>query len=286
MNNVLVTGGKGQLASCIKDISSSLKKHNFIYVDVDELDITKMSDVETFFNKNKITHCINCAAYTAVDKAESDIDLTQKINVDGAKNLALACRENNAILVHISTDFVFDGNQTSFYTEEAPGAPLSVYGKTKFNGEKAITEVLKEHFIIRTAWLYSEHGNNFLKTMLRLGRERDQLSVVFDQIGTPTYAGDLAKVLVDIVFSNNKVYGLYHYSNEGVASWYDFAKAIFDESNIDIELLPIKSEAYPTPAQRPNFSVMDKSKIKNNFILTIPYWRESLKLCLTKFDKI
>jgi dTDP-4-dehydrorhamnose reductase len=284
MKNVLVTGGKGQLATCIKDISSEFKECNFIFVDIDELDITQKSSVRTFFEQNKITDCINCAAYTAVDKAESDQNKAIQINVDGAKNLALICKSNNATLIHISTDFVFDGKQTVFYSEEDIELPLGVYGETKLRGEKEIASTLNEHFIIRTSWLYSEHGQNFLKTMLRLGLERDQLSVVVDQIGTPTYAGDLAKLVASIVDQGTHDYGIYHYSNEGVASWYDFAKAIFDESDININLSPIKSEAYPTPAERPKFSVMDKTKIKAAFDLIIPYWRDSLQVCLDRLN--
>lgn len=284
MKNVLVTGGEGQLATCIKDISSVNEKYHFIYVDVDELDITKKNEVEDFFSKFKITHCINCAAYTAVDKAESDKISAHQINVVGAKNLAEACKKNKAILIHISTDFVFDGKQTNLYSEEDKACPLGVYGETKLKGEKEIGITLKEHFIIRTSWLYSEHNHNFLKTMIKLGKERDEISVVIDQIGTPTYAGDLAKVIIDLITLESDSYGKYHYSNEGVASWYDFAKAIFEECKIDIRLFSIKSEAYPTPAERPKFSVMDKSKIKKDFALIIPYWRDSMKICLRRLD--
>lgn len=286
MKNVLVTGGKGQLATCLRDISKDLNNFNFIYVDVEELDITKPEAVNDFFKKNNIDCCINCAAYTAVDKAESNQELAVAVNVEGARNLAIASNQNKAILIQISTDFVFDGNQAMLYTEDALAAPLSVYGVTKRNGEKAVTEALKEHFIVRTAWLYSEYGNNFLKTMLRLGAERDTLSVVCDQIGTPTYAGDLAKLVIKIISENRIEFGTYHYSNEGVASWYDFAKAIFDESSVNIKLSPINTIAYPTPAKRPFFSVMDKTKVKSNLGVEIPYWRESLKECLNNLQRI
>ena len=286
MKNILVTGGKGQLATCLKDITKDLPKFNFIYVDVEELDITKPDAVNDFFRKNNIDYCINCAAYTAVDDAETNQEIAAAVNVQGAKNLAIACNKNKANLIQISTDFVFNGNQALMYTEEALTAPLSVYGVTKLNGEKAVTEVLKEHFIIRTAWLYSEHGNNFLKTMLRLGAERDKLSVVSDQIGTPTYAGDLAKLVIKIISENRIEFGTYHYSNEGVASWYDFAKAIFDESSVSIQLLPISTIAYPTPAKRPVFSVMDKTKVKSILGVEIPYWRDSLKDCIVNLQKI
>jgi dTDP-4-dehydrorhamnose reductase len=280
MKNILVTGGKGQLATCIKDITKDINDLNFIYVDVDQLDITDLNAVNTFFINNEISYCINCAAYTAVDNAETNKDIAEKVNVLGARNLANACKSNQSVLIHISTDFVFDGLQTNFYTEEDKENPLSIYGLTKLQGEIAIAESLKEHFILRTSWLYSEHGQNFLKTMLRLGAEKDSLGVVVNQIGTPTYAGDLAKVIVAIVGKKKPRFGTYHYSNEGVASWYDFAKAIFDISNTKIDLSPIKTEAYPTPAKRPNFSVLDKSKIKNYMELEIPYWRDSLEKCI------
>ncbi|MFX0556032.1 dTDP-4-dehydrorhamnose reductase [Maribacter sp. CXY002] len=286
MKNILVTGGKGQLASCIKDVSGNLDNLNFIYVDIDQLDITDIKSVKTFFKKNNVSYCINCAAYTAVDKAESDKEFAEMVNVLGAKNLAITCDSNDAVLIHISTDFVFDGTHTKLYKEEDEANPLSVYGLTKLNGELVIADVLKKHIIIRTSWLYSEHGQNFLKTMMKLGSERDSLGVVVDQIGTPTYAGDLAKAIVSIIDKEKTSYGTYHYSNEGVASWYDFAKAIFDISGINVDLSPIKTEAYPTPAVRPRYSVMDKSKIKQELKFNIPNWRDSLKICLTNLQNI
>jgi dTDP-4-dehydrorhamnose reductase len=282
MKKILITGGKGQLATCIKDIAEGLNEYIFIYVDLDELDITNQAEVNSFFEFENISFCVNCAAYTAVDKAETERELSARVNKVGALNLAKACSEHGAGLIQISTDFVFDGDRAKPYTEEVAPHPLGVYGDTKLQGEKAVTDSVKEHFIIRTSWLYSEHGQNFLKTMLRLGSERDNLSVVADQIGTPTYAGDLAKVILKIITEKRTEYGVYHFSNEGVASWYDFAKAIFDESNTKVKLLPINAEAYPTPAKRPNFSVMDKSKIKNTLNIEIPYWRDSLKECLIK----
>ncbi|MGI9552866.1 MAG: dTDP-4-dehydrorhamnose reductase [Aurantibacter sp.] len=277
MTKVLVTGGNGQLASCIKDVAGGLPGHDFTYIDLDELDITDKEAVDSFF-EDYIPHwCINCAAYTAVDKAESEQEIAKKVNVDGARYLAEASKKRNARFVQLSTDFVFDGMQSSIYSETDKTAPLSVYGSTKLEGELAVADANPEHFVIRTSWLYSEYGHNFLKTMLRLGSERDTLNVVSDQIGTPTYAGDLAALIFKILKTDSPVYGLYHYSNEGVASWYDFAKAIMDESETECEVLPIKTEAYPTPAKRPTFSVMDKSKIKNTLNIEIPYWRDSLK---------
>lgn len=284
MKNVLITGGKGQLASCIKDIAQALKEYHFIYVDVDELDITKTNEIATFFDMHSIDYCVNCAAYTNVDKAESELETATKINVDGARNLAESCRKHNAKFIQISTDFVFDGKTSLPYEEQDVTKPLGVYGLTKLNGELATFESLKEFFILRTSWLYSEHGHNFCKTMLRLGSERDVLNVVGDQVGTPTYAGDLAKVILKVITDDSIEYGTYHYSNEGVASWYDFAKAIFDISNTDVKIFPIRSQAYPTPAERPAFSVMDKSKIKRELDIEIPYWRDSLIACLKKLQ--
>tara|TARA_R110000765_G_scaffold143852_5_gene245611 strand:- start:326 stop:1177 length:852 start_codon:yes stop_codon:yes gene_type:complete len=282
MKNVLVTGGNGQLATCIRENSKDQKDLNFLFVDSDQLDITNYNSVNTFFKKEDISYCINCAAYTAVDQAETDEEIADKVNVIGAKNLSETCKLLNAILIHISTDFVFDGMKTTLYTEEDNVKPISVYGLTKLQGEIAISESWEKYIIIRTSWLYSEFGNNFLKTMLRLGAERDSLGVVVDQIGTPTYAVDLAKVIITIINKANPEFGIFHYSNEGVASWYDFAKAIFDISKTNVELLPIRTEAYPTPARRPSFSVMDKSKIKSNLGIEIPYWRDSLIECLSK----
>ncbi|TVZ16170.1 dTDP-4-dehydrorhamnose reductase [Maribacter sp. MAR_2009_72] len=280
MKKILVTGGQGQLANCINDITKNNNELHVVYVDIDTLDITDKNAVTSYFKQNNFNYCINCAAYTAVDNAESNHELAEQVNYVGAQNLAYTCKDYNVTLIHISTDFVFDGKQTKFYTEEDLAQPLSVYGNTKLEGERAIANILNEHFIIRTSWLYSEHGNNFLKTMLRLGSERDELSVVVDQIGTPTYAGDLANVILDLIQKNATSYGLYHYSNEGVASWYDFAVAIFEIANIKIKVAPIKTEAYPTPAKRPSNSIMDKTKIKETFNLTIPYWRKSLENCI------
>ena len=282
MTNVLVTGSNGQLASCIKDLANLYKNLNFIYTDYQELDICDLKQLNTFFKSNlKIDYCINCAAYTAVDKAESDVDKAFEINATGAKNLAIVCRKFDAVLVQISTDFVFDGKKKEPYIETDVANPISVYGATKLQGEVEIKQLLEKYFIFRTSWLYSQHGINFMKTMLKLAKTRDEISVVSDQIGTPTYAGDLAKLILNIVSSNNTNFGLYHYSNEGVASWYDFAKAIFEETNIQITLSPINTEAYPTPAKRPVYSVMDKTKITNIMGIETGNWQDSLKRHLT-----
>ena len=277
MSNVLVTGSNGQLASCIKDLAKQYDGLNFIYTDYQELDICDLNQVNAFFKSNhKIHYCINCAAYTAVDKAESDADKAFEINANGAKNLAVACREFDAILIQISTDFVFDGEKKEPYTETDVAKPISVYGASKLQGEIEIKQILETYFILRTSWLYSEHGVNFMKTMLRLAETRDEISVVSDQIGTPTYAGDLADVILKIISSKNTNFGLYHYSNEGVASWYDFAKTIFEASNLKIKLNAIKTQAYPTPAKRPFYSVIDKAKIKSILGIETPNWSESL----------
>lgn len=281
MITVLVTGGNGQLGSCIKVIED--EHINVIFTDHHELDICDLTQVNLFFQShNSIDYCINCAAYTAVDLAESDKERAYQINELGAKNLALACKSNHTTLIHISTDFVFDGEKTGTYTELDETNPISVYGGSKLKGEIAIKQILENYFIIRTSWLYSEFGSNFLKTMLKLAEDRTVLNVIADQIGSPTYAPDLAFVIHKIIKTESVDYGLYHFSNEGVASWYDFAKAIFRIKNSEIRVNAINTTAYPTPAKRPKFSVMDKSKIKNTLKLEIPYWADSLKTCMDK----
>lgn len=284
MINVLVTGGNGQLANCIKDAVIGIKEYNFIYVDIENLDITDELAVDFFFNLTQPSWCINCAAYTAVDKAETEFEIAKKVNANGPKILAGASKKYNTKFVQISTDFVFDGIKGSIYTEEDLTNPISVYGSTKLQGEQATVDGVDEHFILRTSWLYSEHCNNFMKTMLRLGSERDELKVVGDQIGTPTYAGDLAALIIKLIRKDSKAYGLYHFSNEGVASWYDFTMAIFDIAKVNCKVLPINTDGYPTPAKRPKFSFMDKSKIKSIFNIEIPYWRDSLKKVISKIN--
>lgn len=284
MKIILVTGSNGQLANCIKDIEANYKDFKFIYTSASDLDITNSAQVDSFFKTNPIDFCVNCAAYTAVDTAETDSENAYNVNVIGAKNLALACKAHNVTLLHVSTDFVFDGKNTNPYLETDQTNPLGVYGSTKLVGEKEITTLLEKYYIIRTSWLYSEHGNNFMKTMLRLAEDRDELSVVADQIGSPTYATDLAVTLLKILGSHTHNYGIYNYSNEGEVSWYGFAKAIFQINGLKIKVNPIKTEAYPTPAQRPCYSVLDKSKIKNNFNIRIPYWKDSLKKALDRYN--
>ena len=278
MINVLVTGSNGQLASCIKHSAKQYKGLNFIYTDYQELDIRNLNHVEGFFKANqKIDYCINCAAYTAVDEAESDVEKAFEINAQGPKNLATICNEQDTILIHISTDFVFDGEKNEPYTETDIPKPISVYGASKLQGEVEIQKTLKKHFIIRTSWLYSEHGTNFMKTMLNLAKTRNEISVVSDQIGTPTYAGDLANVILKIITSNSRSFGLYHYSNEGVASWYDFASVIFKSHKLSINLIPILSNQYPAAAKRPKNSVLDSEKVKEVFNIQPSKWKISLK---------
>jgi dTDP-4-dehydrorhamnose reductase len=289
MNNlkdktILVTGANGQLGSELKVIST-YEAINFIFTDVMELNLVRAEDVNAFFNTNKIDYCINCAAYTAVDKAEKDVNAARAINVEAVQNLAEACTINHTTLFHISTDFVFRGDAHLPINEEQKPDPVSVYGFTKLQGENIALRTNPKTIVLRTSWLYSSFGNNFVKTMIRLGKERSDLGIIVDQIGTPTYAGDLAKAIVEIIRKSDELeleenYGLYHYSNEGVASWYDFAKAIFEIKSMDVPLKALSTEQYPTPAKRPNYSLMDKSKIKDTFKVEIPYWRDSLKICL------
>ena len=278
MMNVLVTGSNGQLASSIKDLAKQYDGLNFIYTDYQELDICNLKQLDSFFKSNiKIDYCINCAAYTAVDKAETDVDKAFEINATGAKNLALACKEQGVILIHISTDFVFDGQKTEPYKETDIPNPINVYGASKLKGEVEIQKTLENYFIIRTSWLYSEHGNNFMKTMLKLSETRDEISVVSDQIGSPTYAGDLAEVILNIINSNNKSFGLYHYSNEGQGSWYDFAKAILESYKYATSVIPISSSQYLAAARRPKHTVLGTEKVKAIFNIQIPKWEVSIK---------
>lgn len=275
---VLVTGAKGQLGQSLQFISEKYSNIQFYFYSSTALDITNKNNIEKIFTLIKPKFCINAAAYTAVDKAESEVKRTFQINVTGAKNLAQVCNQFTTTLIHVSTDFVFDGNKDSPYTEEDITNPKGVYGKTKREGEIEIINNVKHYFIVRTSWLYSSFGNNFMKTMLKLAKDRDNLSVVNDQIGTPTHAVDLAKAIVKIVLSGSKNYGIYHFSNEGNTSWYGFAKEIFDINQITIDLKPIPTSEFPTPAKRPKYSVLDKSKIKSEFDISIENWENSLKL--------
>lgn len=279
---VLVTGSSGQLGQSLQFIAPNYPQIDFVFCDSKTLDITSLENCETIFSNYKPDFCINAAAYTAVDKAESEPKKAFAINVTGAKNLAEVSKKFDTVLLHISTDFVFDGNKKTPYLEQDLPNPTGVYGQTKLDGEKAIQQVWEKHFIIRTSWVYSQFGNNFMKTMLRLASERDTISVVNDQIGTPTNAVDLAEILVKIILTDNRQpttdnFGIYNFSNEGQCSWYDFAKKIFEINSISINLLPIPTTSFPTPAKRPSFSVLDKSKIKAAFNLSIKSWETSLE---------
>ena len=284
MNSILIFGASGQLGQCLKKISLDKDIKNLVFLPQEKADILDDQKLKTVFDSFQPKFIINCAAYTAVDKAEEEVDLARKINKTGAENLASNCLEFGTVMIHISTDFVFEGNHPKLLVETDLAQPINIYGLTKLEGENDIVSILPAHFIIRTSWLYSEFGNNFVKTMLKLGADRDELKIIADQIGTPTYAIDLAGCILQIISSASKEYGTYHYSNEGLCSWYDFAKAIFDISGTNIKVLPIKSHEYPTKATRPLFSVMDKSKIKKTFSMEIPYWRESLIKCIEKLN--
>jgi len=278
---VLVTGSSGQLGQSLQHIAPNHKAIQFVFCTSSDLNITDIAQCHAVFKQYQPNYCINAAAYTAVDKAESEPEKAYAINVTGAKNIAEVCKAYNTVLFHISTDFVFDGTQKSPYTEEDLPNPTGVYGKTKLEGEKAVQQTWEKHYILRTSWVYSQFGHNFMKTMLRLASERDTISVVNNQIGTPTHAVDLANTLVQLIAVDNQQpttpnFGIYNFSNEGQCSWYDFAKKIFEVNNIQIDLKAIPTSSFPTPAQRPAFSVLDKSKIKNTFGLSIKNWEACL----------
>ena len=286
MIKVLVTGANGQLGKCVRDIAQKLPNISFTFTDFEELNIVDASAVNTLFEAHRFDYCINCAAYTAVDNAEDEKDRCFEINAEGPKILAEACRDFQSTLIHVSTDFVFDGKKHEPYTEEDNANPINVYGASKLKGERHVETILDNYYIFRTSWVYSEYGNNFVKTMLRLGQSREQISVVNDQLGSPTYARDLAGFILHIVSNDNKAYGLYNYSNEGAISWFDFAVAIFKNSEINIKVEPISSEYYPTRAQRPKNSVLDKTMVSETFNVNIPSWSKSLENCFLKINVI
>jgi dTDP-4-dehydrorhamnose reductase len=281
MNKVLVTGSKGQIGSEINELAS-LYPYEFFFTDRDSLDITNEQSIREFVEVHNINIIINCAAYTAVDKAESQEEIADAINHKAIEFLAQISKEKNIKLIHISTDYVFDGKNYRPYIESDATAPNSVYGKTKLNGEKALQKVNPANsIIIRTSWVYSSFGNNFVKTMLRLGQEKEQLGVIFDQVGTPTYARDLAKTILEIIPKlDNQNVKIYHYSNEGVLSWYDFAKEIMKMAKKECKINPIETKDYPLPAKRPHYSLLNKSKIKQKFNIEIPFYKDSLDTCL------
>ncbi|RYY13705.1 MAG: dTDP-4-dehydrorhamnose reductase [Chitinophagaceae bacterium] len=284
MDKILIIGADGQLGQCLRTVAELRGIENVFYAAQADADILDIQQLSALFEKEHPTHVINCAAYTAVDNAEDEHELAAAVNNTGAANVAALCNDHNAILIHISTDFVFEGNAVKLLTEDDVTAPISVYGQTKLDGELSIASIFENYYILRTSWLYSEHGNNFVKTMLKLAETRPELNVIADQVGTPTYAIDLANVIFDIVAFKKEAFGIYHFSNEGVTSWFDFAQAIFELSGRNVRVNPIPGTAYPTKARRPLFSVMDKSKIKETFGVDVPYWRESLEKCLGKLN--
>ncbi len=284
---ILVTGANGQLGSELKALQGAYPEYDMIFIDRTELDLADTEAIEAYFVDKTFDIVINCAAYTAVDKAENEVELADAINHKSVEVLANIAKEKNISLVQISTDYVFDGRSSKPYSETDTVNPQGVYGETKLKGEKAILTINPAHsVIIRTSWVYSTYGANFVKTMLRLGKERDELGVIYDQVGTPTYARDLAEAIMVILPKLNKEnVEIYHYSNEGVCSWYDFAKAIFELSGTQCDVKPIETKEYPTPATRPHYSLLNKAKIKKEVNLTIPYWKDSLKECLQKMGE-
>ena len=279
---ILITGANGQLGRCLQDVAVQFPDYDFHFKSSTELDITSKAGIESLFEDEKFDYCVNCAAYTAVDKAETDKENAFLVNAEAVKYLAEACMAHNTVLIHISTDFVFDGTKAEPYTEEDIPNPLNVYGASKLKGEQHVQHLLNKYFIIRTSWVYSEYGNNFVKTMIRLGLEKDEISVVDDQIGSPTYAGDLAEVIMKIISSKAISYGLYHYSNKGEISWYDFAVEILKKRNLNIKANKIASIRYKTLAKRPKFSVMCLDKINVLIEKDNNGWKESLTLLIEK----
>jgi dTDP-4-dehydrorhamnose reductase len=288
IKTILVTGSSGQLGQSLKAITHHYSGYEFTFAARTDLDLSNEQSIHNYFQQHHFDLIINCAAYTAVDKAEAEPTLANQINHLAVKQLAELAKQQNTKLIHISTDYVFNGQQYRPYIESDDVAPQSVYGDSKLKGERVLITALPNNgLIIRTSWVYSAYGNNFVKTMLRLGQERDSLNVIFDQVGTPTYAHDLAEAIMTIAtsetFNQQKVpTEIYHYSNEGVCSWYDFAKTIFELSNLDCKVSPIETKDYPTPATRPHYSLLNKAKIKQRYAMTIPYWQDSLHACLSQ----
>jgi dTDP-4-dehydrorhamnose reductase len=285
--NILVTGANGQLGSEIRDLIGGFESFNFVFKDLPDLDICNFLELEKFVKENKIDSIINCAAYTAVDKAEEDNEIAKKVNTEGVLNLVKVLEKVNGKLIHISTDYVFNGESFLPYKETDKVSPIGVYGDTKREGELSVLNSGIDGIIIRTSWLYSSYGNNFVKTMLRLGKDRGELGVIFDQIGTPTYARDLAQTCLSILSQKKQSKisengNLYHFSNEGVASWFDFAKEIMHIGEVNCKVKPIETKDYPTLAKRPHFSVLNKTKIKKDFEIEVPYWKNSLIECILK----
>ncbi len=281
---ILITGATGQVGNEFRFLSFTFREAAFIFASREGLDITKRKKVFEFFEKNNVQYVVNCAAYTAVDKAETEVKKARAINARGAKNIAEACQKHGAFLIHISTDYVYHSTKNLPFVETDRESPQGVYAKTKLQGDKAVLKFCSTAMVLRTSWVYGSFGHNFVKTMLRLGVERPEIGVVFDQIGTPTYARDIARTILQIIrkiessdVSKQDAKGIFHFSNEGVISWFDFAQAIFRLKDLQCAIHPIRSSAFPTPAKRPPFSVLDKSKIKSVFGIKIPYWETSLK---------
>lgn len=284
---ILVTGAKGQLGQCFQHLAGEYPQWNFQFVDIDELDITNRAAVFNFFKKNTPQWCINCAAYAAVDKAENDAALARRVNVNGARNLAEACAQHQAMLIHFSTDYVYHTKQNAPYRESDSASPKGVYARTKLAGDQAVLKANPEAMIFRTSWLFAPYGHNFVRTILHFGAEQQALNVVYDQLGSPTYAPDLAAMVLQLVqkvegkkLDRSALAGIWHYSNEGVCSWYDFAKAVIDIKGLQCKINPIETKDYPLPAPRPPFSVLNKAKLKTAFGVEIPHWRDSLARCL------
>jgi len=282
MGSILVFGASGQLGQCLAHVAQERNIPGIVFPPEVMANILNVNGLRALFSEHKPAYCINCAAYTAVDKAEDELELARQINRDGVENLARLCGEFGTTLIQISTDFIFAGTGNTPLVETDEAAPISVYGLTKLEGEQVIPAHTSQFFILRTSWLYSEYANNFVKTMLRLGQDRDELRVIWDQTGTPCYAIDLAGCILTIIESQSQQYGTYHYSNEGVTSWYDFATAIFELSSTPVRIVPIRTAEYPTKATRPAYSVMDKTKVKTQFGVVIPHWRASLAVCIER----
>ncbi len=283
---ILITGANGQMGNEFRILEDEYQIHQFLFTDIDELDITDSNAVSSFFSLEQPDVIINCAGYTAVDQAEEEPEKAMLINGIAPEILAIAASANEALLIHISTDYVFNGQAFKPYTEEDLPDPISVYAQSKYAGEIAVETNANRGLIIRTSWLYSSFGNNFAKTILKLSKEREELNIIFDQIGTPTYARALCKTILDILpdLETHQGVEIFHYSNEGVASWYDFASAIVDLTRMNCQLFPIETKDYPLPAPRPYYSVMNKTRIKSRFGILIPHWRDSLQDCLTHLN--
>ena len=283
MKKILITGANGQLGNEMRELAKN-SSHFFSFTDVAELDITNIDAIDTFFQQTKFDFVINCAAYTNVNKAESEEEIAFKLNAIAPENLAKISNKYNCKFIHISTDYVFDGTHCQPYVETDEVCPQSAYGRTKLKGEQLTMQANSNTAIIRTAWLYSTFGNNSVKTMMKYGQEKDTLTVVFDQIGSPTYAADLAEAIYSIIEAETFVPGIYHFSNEGVCSWYDFTKEILQLANIQCDVQPIESKDFPSPAKRPFYSLLNKKKIKETYKITVPYWKDSLAKCIQRLS--